>query len=212
MTFSLILLGIAFLFLVIVFVYNKLTAKYVSPYTLEIFFGRKGCGKSTMLQKLASQYHKRGWNIFVDEGNCELPFAHQIEADKIWLYEFPENSVIFIDEVNLKWDNRDFKSFPKPLQKFLRLQRHYKLKVIMFSQTYDCDAKIRNLADTLYIQNKLFRVFTIARPYVKMPVVLTSLDTRTEGRISDDFKPLRIWHSKVAFIPKWVKSFDSFKK
>lgn len=212
MVFSFILLGIAVLFLILVFVYNKLTAKFVSPYTLEIFFGRKGCGKSSMLQKLATEYHKRGWQIFVDEGNCYLPFVHEIEADKLWLYDFPENSVIFIDEVNLKWDNRDFKSFPKPLQNFLRKQRHYKVKIIMFSQTYDCDVKIRNLADILYIQNKLFRVFTVARPYEKSPVVLTSLETRTEGRISDDFKPLKFWNFKCAFIPKWIKCFDSFQK
>ena len=209
--FSLVFLGIVLLFFIAIFIYNKLTAKYVSPYTLEIYFGRKGCGKSTMLQKLATKYHKIGWNVYADEDTCSLPFVHIIDASKLWEYEYSPNSVILIDEVNLKWDNRDFKSFPKPLQRFLRLQRHYRCKIVMFSQTYDCDAKIRNLADTLYVQNKLLRVFAIARPYVKTPVVLTSLETRTEGRISDDFKPLKWWRSQVAFIPHWVKTFDSFK-
>lgn len=139
------------------------------------------------------------------------PFVHHINCRKLYAYQFPVNSVILIDEINLLWDNRDFKNFPKELQKMLRLQRHRKIKIIMFSQTYDCDLKIRNLADHLYLCNKFARVFTICTAYVKRPVVLTSEQTTTEARMSDDFQKLPFWYNRVTFIPKWIKNYDSFK-
>lgn len=197
--------------LVIVLIYDKLTRKYVSPYTLDIFFGRKGCGKSSTLQHLAQKYHKLGWKVFCDEGNTYQDFVTPIDCSKLYQYKLPPNSVVLIDEINLLWDNRDFKSFPKPMQDYLRKQRHKKVKLIMFSQTYDCDLKIRNLADRLYICNKLLRVFTICRSYVKKPVILTSEQTRNEGRISDDFTKLPFWYNSVTFIPKYCKNYNSFE-
>lgn len=209
--FWLILNIILFAFLMIILIYKKLTDRYVSPYTLDIFFGRKGCGKSSTLQKMAKKYHKKGWKVYCDNGNTMQPFVNQIDCKQLYRYKFPPNSVILIDEINLLWDNRDFKSFPKELQKMLRLQRHRKIKLIMFSQTYDCDLKIRNLADHLYLCNKLLRVFTICTAYVKKPVVLTSEQTTTEARMADDFVKLPFWYSKITFIPRYVKSYDSFK-
>lgn len=198
------------IFLSILLVYDRLTRRFVSPYTLDIYFGRKGCGKSSTLQRLAQKYYKLGWNVYCDDGNTMQPFVTPIDCSKLWTYKLPENSVVLIDEINLLWDNRDFKSFPKPLQKYLRLQRHKKIKLIMFSQTFDCDAKIRNLADTLYLCNKFARVFTICTGYFKRPVILTALETRQEGKITDDFRKLPFWCTQITFIPKWIKKYDSF--
>lgn len=195
----------------VVLIWHKLTVKYLSPYTLDIYFGRKGCGKSSTLQHLADKYNKRGWKCFCDIGNTFQPFVTEIDCDVIYKYKLPHNSVVFIDEINLKWDNREFKKFDKRLQKYFRKQRHKKVKVIMFSQTYDCDLKIRNLADRLILLNKRFRVFSIGTPYVKSPVVLTSLETQNEGRISDDFIKLPFWQKEVTFIPKWVNTYNSFE-
>lgn len=197
-------------FVALVKIYDLLTRKYVSPFTLDIYFGRKGCGKSSTLQKLAKKYHKLGWHVFCDEGNTMQTFVTPIQCSKLWQYKLPEYSVVLIDEINLLWDNRDFKSFPKPLQKYLRLQRHKKIKLIMFSQTFDCDSKIRNLADTLYLCNKFLRVFTICTAYFKRPTILTALETRQEGRITDDFRKLPFWNNQITFIPNYVKSYDSF--
>lgn len=195
----------------VVFLWHKLTVKYLSPYTLDIYFGRKGCGKSSTLQHLADKYNKRGWKCFCDIGNTFQSFVTEIDCDVIYQYKLPHNSVVFIDEINLKWDNREFKKFDKRLQKYFRKQRHKKVKVIMFSQTYDCDLKIRNLADRLILLNKRFRVFSIGTPYVKSPVVLTSLETQNEGRISDDFIKLPFWQKEFTFIPKWVNTYNSFE-
>lgn len=194
-----------------VLLWHKLTVKYLSPYTLDIYFGRKGCGKSSTLQHLADKYNKRGWHCFCDIGNTFQHFVTEIDCDVIYEYKLPHNSVVFIDEINLKWDNREFKKFDKRLQKYFRKQRHKKVKVIMFSQTYDCDLKIRSLADRLILLNKRFRIFSIGTPYVKSPVVLSSLETQSEGRISDDFIKLPFWQKEVTYIPKWVNSYNSFE-
>lgn len=202
---------ILFVISAFIFTWHILTVKYLSPYTLDIYFGRKGCGKSSTLQRLAHKYNKRGWHCFCDEGNTFQDFVIPINCDKLYEYKLPYNSIVFIDEINLKWDNRDFKQFDKRLQKYFRKQRHKKVKIVMFSQTYDCDLKIRNLADRLILLNKRFRVFCIGQPYVKSPVVLTSLQTATEGRISDDFIKLPFWQKELTYIPKWIKCHDSFE-
>lgn len=209
--FWLFLYGFIICFIIVVFIYNALTRRFVSPYTLDIYFGRKGCGKSSTLQKLAQKYYKKGWKVYCDKDNTMQPFVEQINCKLLYRYKFPPNSVVLIDEINLLWDNRDFKSFPKELQKMLRLQRHRKIKLIMFSQTYDCDLKIRNLADHLYLCNKLLRVFTVCTPYVKRPVILTSEQTRSEARMSDDFIKLPFWYGSITYIPKYINKYDSFK-
>ena len=51
-------------------------------------------------------------------------------------------SVIFIDEVGMIWDNRDFASFAHCVRDWFKLQRHYKCKVYLFSQSFDIDKKL----------------------------------------------------------------------
>lgn len=48
----------AIFFFVCIFIFCKLTQKYVNPYKLIFVFGKKGSGKSTLLTKLAYKYKK----------------------------------------------------------------------------------------------------------------------------------------------------------
>lgn len=263
--FILILLGVLFLFLV-------LTKRYISPYKLYILFGKKGVGKSTLLQKLAVYYSKRGYRVYCNIGDSSLSCAIPIDIsllpslssnystlrtsldedtiaflegcglksknpqlscrknqkgglfvkvkDKV-LYEGKDfvlpHSVILCDEINLLWDNRDFKAFPKDLQKYFRLQRHYKHIFIGFSQTYDCDKKIRDLADELIIVSRSLRVFIWGKSYVKKTVVVspTTNSTTDVAKMTDDFKSVglisNIFSPFKAFLPYWVKKHNSFK-
>lgn len=57
------------------------------------------------------------------------------------------------------WDNRGFKNFPTEVRDYFKLQRHYKHVVILASQTFDVDKKIRDLADD--------RKFTYIPKYTK---------------------------------------------
>lgn len=192
--------------------YGFVTRKFNNPYTLDVFFGKKGCGKSTTLQKLAFKYYKRGWHCFCDKGDSFQPFVKPLDASKLYQYKLPPNSIVFIGEANLHWDNRDFKDFPKPMQKFLRMQRHKKVKVIMFSQTYDTDKKIRDLADRLYIVSKKLKIWTLCCPYIKIPKIIPASETRDTAKMADDFlkiSPFSFQHI-ITFIPAWINYFDSF--
>lgn len=126
-------------------------------------------------------------------------------------------AVILCDEINLLWDNRNFKNFSPDLQKYFRLQRHYKHKFIAFSQTFDCDKKIRDLADALYIVSRFARVFIRAKGYYKKVVVVSPSEdnSRETANMTDDFIPMGFFSDLFspfhAWLPKWVKYHDSFK-
>lgn len=128
-----------------------------------------------------------------------------------------DHSVILCDEINLLWDNRNFKNFSPDLQRYFRLQRHYHHIFIGFSQTYDCDKKIRDLADSLLICTRVARVWIRTKAYVKKVVVVSpeNDNSRDTATMTDDFIPLGLFHDLFsqfqAWLPKWVKYHDSFK-
>lgn len=246
-----------FILFAIVLTWHILTKKYLNPYKLYVIFGPKGVGKSTLLQKLAVYYKKRGFNIYCNIGDCDIEgviqipiedlprlaeaghrlyhykdatLAHQIkeeyekhpielEGKKI---EFPPfvklHSVIFHDEINLMYDNRSFKDFSKVTQRYFRLQRHYKHIYIGLSQTFDCDKKIRDLADYIVLLRKSFRIWIHSQCWYKVPRILraTEENSRETSAPMDDYKPMGLfydWFSSPfnAWLPKWVKKHDSFK-
>lgn len=232
-----------FLLLFLSLLFDRLTSKYLNPYKLYLIFGKKGCGKSTLLQKLAVYYRKRGYHVYCNIGDTtikectpipidDLPRLAAAAKDKLLseaiAKEYKEkkitsppfvksNSVILCDEINLLWDNRDFKNFSKDMQRYFRLQRHYKHIFIGFSQTYDCDKKIRDLADVLLICKRTLRVFVTTKAYQKKVVIVSPKqdNSRDTATMTDDFVALgRLWdwsHPFRAWLPKWVKVHDSFK-
>lgn len=196
--------------LIIIVIYKRLTDKYVSRYTFQLVFGKKGVGKSCSMQKDLIKHHKKGWHCFADS-NTNLDFVTLIDPKKIYRYMFPENSFICIDEINLLWDNRDFKTFPKEIQQWFRYQRKYKCKVIAYSQTFDCDKKLRDLCDRLAIQRKILRVWSIRRYYVKTPVIINADSHNEQASIGDDYikVPWYLHGIDITYLPKYIKSYDT---
>lgn len=189
------------------------TRNYVNPYKLIFVFGKKGSGKSTLLTKLAVRYSRKKWTVYTTEN---IPGTHNISDPKqIYKMDFPERSCILIDEVSLIWDNRDFKSMDKRVVEWFRYQRHHKCRVYFFSQTFDIDKKLRDLADDMFLVNKYFRVFVIAKHIVRKPVVVHP-GPDSPARIDDDMVVdgplLWLFGGRIAaFIPYWAKLFDSHK-
>lgn len=209
-TFAAYFLAFVGVFVGILLVYHLLTKKFVSPYTLTVVFGPKGVGKSCSMQKDHRKHHERGWHCFADS-NTNLPFVKRIDARKIYQYKFPPNSFITIDEVNLLWDNRDFKSFPTEVQKFFREQRKHNVKIICYSQTFDCDKKLRDLADRLAIQKKRLRVWTTRNYYVKTPRVISAKEARDTSKIVDDYVkiPFFFGGKDICYMPKYIRDYDT---
>lgn len=204
-----------FIYLCIFFItFHLLTKEYVNPYTLTMVFGKKGSGKTTFLVRTAQEHLLRGWRVYCTNPIVGCEWFNISDFGKI---SFPERSLILIDEVSLIWSNRDFKSFPKQVEAFFRLQRHYKLKVILFSQSFDVDKKIRDLCDELYLLKKFMRVWSICRRIDKRVTVsqpATDDDgNQKNGALVEDyrFSPFILPKAiQFIFIPHWVGFFNSF--
>lgn len=206
-TFFLVLLIILF----VLAVFHFTTKKYLNPYKLTMIFGKKGSGKSTLLTKLALQYQKQGIPVFCTE---EIPGCYLITYQDIGYTEFPEGSVILIDEVGMIWDNRHFKNFDTHVRDWFKLQRHRKIRVYLFSQTFDVDKKIRDLTDEMYLVEKKLRVFSYSKRILKR-TVLNKSSSEAPSKIDEDLvfdSLLLFWcgSRKFTFIPKYVGYFDSF--
>lgn len=238
--------AVIFCFISLLFLFCIWSNQYTNIYTLSIIFGKKGCGKSTLLQKLAHRYKKKNYNVYCNLGDSfsgdAVPFpidflpllskAYKdrslipiiedkykklgLDSSKYPLFIKP-HSVILVDEINLLWDNRNFKSFGKDIQEYFRLQRHYKHIFIGFSQTYDCDKKIRDLADNLLICRRFLRIFVRTKAYYKKVVVISpeKENSRDTAIMTDDFVRKGIFYDLFSpfqcFLPFWVKKHDSFK-
>lgn len=220
-----ILLKIIFFVVVVLVAFHFATRKYLSPFRLKAYIGKKGSGKSTLLTKHAYKALKQGRKVYSTEELTFIIKGNKVSTIHIDPFKIPyanieAYSLVLLDEINLYFDNRDFasKSYSarfKPVMEWLRLQRHYKVCVNVYTQTWDFDKKIRELCDDFYLVNKLGRVLVIARHMIKKPVVVhPSADA--PARVDDDFIEDGLLLApfggiECAWIPYWSKLFDSFK-
>lgn len=185
--------------------------RYRNPYRLIMVFGKKGSGKTTLIAKLTHKYLKCGVKVY---STVPIPGAYLFDVKKIGFADFDAGSVIFIDEVGMIWDNRNFKNFLTEVRDYFKLQRHYKHTVYLFSQSFDVDLKLRNLTDSMYLTKTYFNVISIARR-VNRSITIVHPSGEGESRIADDldFAPLLAFWSfpiRITWIPAWVRYFDSF--
>lgn len=231
-------------------IWDLSTAWLVNKYKLDICYGPKGVGKTTLMHKYAFKYFKKKWKIACNLGDLDpellrpiygpdCPLIYNFPASDIGLfarayedlsvrsllekkyaklnldhYYLEPHTLIFIDEINLLWDNRDFIKFPDHAKEYFRLQRHYKHKIIAFSQSFDQDKKIRNLTDRIVLCKRIARLLVIGVAYQQFPVMTSARNPNGEEahQPADDYKKARLLPLYSAYLPKWIKKFDSFKK
>lgn len=191
-------------------VFHFFTYKYLNPFKLTMVFGKKGSGKSTLLVRMAYKYLALGWNVFTTE---RLDGCVHIDYRDIGYKDIPPHSVLLVDEVGMIWDNRNYKDFKPEVRDWFKLQRHYKVKVVLFSQTFDIDKKLRDLTDDMYLCVNVLRVFSWAKRITRR-VVLVKPGPDTPARIDEElaYDSLLFWpfgSRMLTFIPKWAPFFDS---
>lgn len=187
-------------------------SKYRNPYRLYMVFGKKGSGKTTLITKLTFKHLKRGWKVY---STVPTPGAYLFDAKDIGKIMFDCNSVVFCDEGGILFDNRNFKAFREDTRNWFKYQRHYRVKVYVFSQAFDIDVKLRNLTDYMYLTNCYFNVISIARR-VQRKIVIVHPNAQGESRIADDMEFTPWFFAPfggliVTWIPAWIKYFDSFE-
>lgn len=186
--------------------------KYRNPYSLTAVIGKKGSGKTTLITKLTQRYLSKGWKVY---STTPTPGAYLFDPQDFGKISFDANSVIFVDEIGIIFDNRNFASFGKDKTKFFKLQRHYRVKVFVFSQAMDFDIKIRNLCDSIYLVRTWFNVLSVARK-VNRSITIVHPVGDGESRLADDLDwcPLILapfGGLMLTWIPHWIRYFDSFE-
>lgn len=184
-----------------------LTNKYLNPYKLIMIFGKKGSGKTTTLTKIALKELKRKRKVY---STVEIPSTYLFNTDDIGTMTFEPNSTVLIDEVGMIWDNRDFKNFKPAVRDFFKYQRQYKLKIYLFSQTFDIDLKLRNLTDEMYLLSNCFRVFSVARRISKKITIKECADGTSTLSDTYEFYPLLFGGLKFTFIPRYTSFYKSY--
>lgn len=188
--------------------YNFFTRKYINPWKLILVFGKKGSGKSTFLAKKALKYSKKGFVVYSNMPDLAIPGSRYIEAEDLGAFVPESHSVVILDEVGMIYDNRNFKNFKPETRDFYKLQRHYKVVVIMASQTFDVDKKIRDLTDSMVLQSNFARIFTLSRP-IRRIITLTEPVGDMESKITETLKFAPVWDWQFTLIPKYSRYFDT---
>ena len=182
------------------------TIKMANPFKLYFLFGKKGSGKSTLLVKYMMQYHKKGYCIYTNMRECTLPYVVHIKTSDVGEYVGIPKSCVILDEVGTDFDARKFKQFREEVRDYFIFQRQYKNVVIMASQSWNVDKKIRDLTDKMFLCGKIGPI-SYARP-IRRNITLTEPMGDSESRIADQlvFAP----GVTLTWIPKYAKHFSSF--
>lgn len=187
---------------------------YKNPYKLIMIFGKKGSGKNTLLTKWSIKYNRLGYHVYSDS---EIFNTYKLDTDWIGKYDFPKNSVLLIQEAGMTWDNRNFKSFPTEVRDFFKLQRHKGVIVVLASQSFDVDKKLRDLTDEMYLVTNFMRIFSIAKR-INKKITIQKSENNDNKSASDQASFLTESYSfdlpffwKFTYIPRYVRYFNSFE-
>lgn len=198
-----------FLFFLLIVGFNIYSGKFANPNQLIFLFGKKGSGKSTFMVRLMLQHIKRGWTVYTNMRDVIIPGVRLFDAQDLSTCTPAEHSVLFIDEAGLIWDNRNYKSFSSGLTEFFKLQRKYKCKVYINSQSFDVDKKLRDLTDIMYLQSNIGNVIGITRPILRTVRLVNPMESG-ESRISDGLRFGSVFSWRLTWLPAYFKYFDSF--
>lgn len=201
---------LSMILLVMMSIFFYYSIKFNNPYKLIMIFGKKGCGKSTNLMKLAIRYTAKGWKVYSTE---RLPLCEYVPPEKIGFVALEPHSVLLVDEVGMIWNNRDFKKFKPEVRDWFKLQRHYRVRVYLFSQTFDIDLALRNLCDSMYMLFNVGGVISYGKQ-IKRKLVVVKPSAEAEARITDDllippFFLAPFGARMFTWIPRYAKFFDS---
>lgn len=180
------------------------------------FFGLPGCGKSTMLAKIAtkelrriekgtSKYERVLSNYYIE--GCGI-----LNFDMIGVVDMSD-SLLIIDEISLDADSRDYKQFSKNLKQFFILHRHYRCDIIYATQQYDgVDRKIRELTHDLWYMKKC-GVFTYATAIFRHINITEDSDIKVGYVFPNIFKMIfDLKHNvRICYRPRYYQYFDSFE-
>lgn len=189
---------------------NIYSQKWRNSFTLTFLLGRKGAGKSSYMVKEMLYYQKRRWTIYTDLEGINIPGVRLFKLTDLEFCSPPPKSCVFLDEVGLSMDNRDYKNFTNGLRDWYALQRHYKCRVYVNSQAFDVDKKVRDRVDQFLFLQKIAGCITLIRPIIQTVKPNDMTQPNCDSPVSSKFKWGSIFSWRLMWLPKYAKRFDSF--
>lgn len=174
-------------------------------YSLSIYFGVPGSGKTTFAAWLAKRDMKRKIPVW---SNVPITGTYRLDArDDVGKYMIKEGRVI-IDEAGIDFNNRNFKSFTDDQNYFFKYHRHYQTNIDVFSQGYDdMDKKLRLLAQKLYVVKKSLIPFLIYRQQISKRVGINDMTKE----ICDEYYFVPFGRTYI-FSPVLWKMFNTYAR
>lgn len=209
--------------LVLLLIYDRLTRKYDDAFTKSVLImGQKGTGKSMLMCKMIHKYLKMGCYCYTTENIVLSPKYERFKDHLRYFsikdfgkFNFPPNSVIFIDEIMSLFNNRNYQSFPPEVTLYLTLNRKAVNRIVMFTQNFSSvDKVIRVLSEKVYLIHKYGRIFTIGRQidkeqYLKDIENCKDSDSQLVERMS--YRPFYVRGAFIGcYIPAWIKCTRSY--
>lgn len=182
--------------------------KYRNPYKCIFVFGKKGAGKSCFMVRQMHKYLRKGWHVYTDMEDVRIPGVRIIDIKDLSAFRPEPRSLVCLDEVGISMDNRNYKSFPPGLRDFFKYARKMQVSIIMNSQAYDVDKKVRDTTDGMLLLQSVGSLFCLARPILRS-VTLTEPSAEAESRIADFLRFAFIFDWKIYYMPAYFRYFDS---
>lgn len=185
-----------------------LSWKYRNPFTCTFVFGKKGAGKSCYMVRQMHRYLRRGWHVYTDMADVKIPGVRVISVSDLSRFRPAPHSLVCLDEVGISMDNRSYKSFPPGLRDFFKYVRKMQIVVIMNSQAFDVDKKVRDTTDSMLLLQSVGSLFCLARP-IHRSITLTAPSAEAESRIADFLRFASFLSWRVYYMPAYFRYFDS---
>jgi hypothetical protein len=126
--------------------------------------------------------------------------------EELGVYQIEAGRLI-IDEAGNEFNNREFKTFPKAVRTWLKLHRHYGMKVDVFSQADDADATFNRLAYNYFlVKPSLIPFFIVLKP-IKRYIGINKETKKIEAM----FEFLPFFYTKHMFAPSVWGMFDTYE-
>lgn len=195
------------LYLIIFIIWRKW---FIFPYkrrnVVNMVMGAPGAGKTSFLCYLTLRANFLNCDVY---SNVAIKDTYKFSWSEDFGNYLIEDGVLMIDEAALEdgMNNREFTTnFSRKNGTFrklecLKLHRHFRNEIWLFSQADDTDLKIRELAQSFWICKKLFNWLI----HVKLYTTDVDLDPMTQ-----DFRRIRVKkHDYFIFTPVCWLFFDT---
>lgn len=201
--------GVYMLAIVLLFIlFFYLNYRYSNPFKCIFVFGKKGAGKSCYMVRQMHRYLKKGWNVYTDMSDVRIPGVRIVSVSAFSTFRPEPHSLVCLDEVGISMDNRSYKSFPPGLRDFFKYARKMQIVIIMNSQAFDVDKKVRDTTDSMLLLQSIGSLFCIARP-IHRSITLTAPTAEAESRIADLLRFGSVFSWRIYYMPAYFRYFDS---